>query len=410
MHATAPTSSLDLLDERVLGDPYPVYEAMRLMGPAIRLERHGVWAVPGYDEVRSILDASDLFRAEGGRALTELAGTILASNGEQHARLRRVLSRRLAPTAVARRQRQIQERARRLVAEHTVGAGFDAVELARAMAVGTVMELMGLTESSSVPVLDGLGLMPFDAFGPENACGPTGLPAAGAAMLVFLHENVTRGSVRRGSWTEAIFQAVDAGKIDEDEAVPLGSAYAVVGIDSTILGLAGTITQLAHDPEQWFQLREDPARAEAAFHEAVRLDAPIQGLGRLVTEPVDLGGIRLEAGEGVWLLLGSAGRDPRKWGLAADDYNLRRAGADKHLSLGAGPHACPGSHLALMQARALLRALAERCTTLSPASAPVRAQTHVLRGHTAAPISVSTAGRRTGARQPALTSPPESPR
>lgn len=84
----------------------------------------------------------------------------------------------------------------------------------------------------------------------------------------------------------------------------------MAGIDSTILGLAGTIIQLAHDPEQWFQLREDPARAEAAFHEAVRLDAPMQGLGRLVTEPVDLGGIRLEAGERVWLLLGSAGRDP----------------------------------------------------------------------------------------------------
>ncbi|MFF3088564.1 cytochrome P450 [Streptomyces nojiriensis] len=409
MPTTAPTSSLDLFDERVLADPYPVYEAMRLMGPAIRLERHGVWAVPGYDEVRSILGASDLFRAEGGRALTELAGTILASDGEQHARLRRVLSRRLAPTAVARRQRQIQERARRLVAEHTGGAGFDAVELARAMAVGTVMELMGLPESSSVPVLDGLGLTPFDAFGPENACGPTGLPAAGA-MLAFLHENVTRGSVRGGSWMEAIFQAVNAGKIDEHEAIPLGSAYAVAGIDSTILGLAGTIIQLAHDPEQWFQLREDPARAEAAFHEAVRLDAPVQGLGRLVTEPVDLGGIRLEAGERVWLLLGSAGRDPRRWGLTADDYNLRRPGADKHLSLGAGPHACPGSHLALMQARALLRALAERCTTLSPASAPVRAQNHVFRGHTTAPIDVSTAGRRTGARQPALMSPRESPR
>ncbi|MFK0047868.1 cytochrome P450 [Streptomyces sp. NPDC090741] len=402
MPATAPISSLDLLDERALENPYPVYEAMRSMGPAVYLERHGVWAIPRYDEVRSVLAAADIFRAEGERVLTPLAGAILPFDGEQHARMRQVLAHRLRPSAVARLQRQLADRARRLVLEHCVDGGFDAVALSRAMAAGAVMDLMGLAENLRVPVLEAI----------TTACAATDVlgPPAERAMLAVLNGAVTRGSVRRGSWMETIFQAVDAGKICDDEAIPLAVAYATAGIESTVLGLAGAIVQLARHPEHWCRLRVEPACAEAAFHEAVRRDAPIQGLGRLVTESVTLDGVQLRASERVWLLIGSAGRDPRKWGLTADTFDMRRPGADKHLSLGAGSHACPGGHLTLMQARTLLRALADHCTTLSPASTPSRSQTHVLRGFTTALITITTPRWRAQAHRASPTSPSESPR
>lgn len=273
--------------------------------------------------------------------------------------------------------------------------------LSRAMAAGTVMDLMGLPENLRVPALETMA----------TACAATDVlePPAERAMLALLNATVTRGSVRRGSWMETIFQAVDAGKISEDEAIPLAAAYATAGIDSTVLGLAGAMVQLARHPAHWCQLRVEPARAEAAFHEAVRRDAPLQGLGRLVTELVTLDGVQLKAGERVWLLIGSAGRDPRKWGPTADTFDMRRPGVDKHLSLGAGSHACPGSHLTLMQARVLLRALADQCATLSPAGTPSRAQTHVLRGFTSAPIAITTGRSRTRARRATLTSFSESP-
>ncbi|MFE3584105.1 cytochrome P450 [Streptomyces vinaceus] len=399
MPATA-TSRLDLLDERVLEDPYPVYEAMRRMGPAVYLERHGVWAVPGHHEIASILGAADVFRTEGPRALTPLAGAILPFDGEQHARLRQVLAHRLGAQAIARLQRDLNVRAWRLVSEHCEG-GFDAVALARDMAAGTVMDLMGLPPHAQPAVLEAMttNLAASDALGP---------PAAGA-LASFLATAVTRDNVQGGSWMEkAIFQAVDAGKLDEREAIPLAAVYVSAGIDSTVLGLAQVIVQLSRHPEQWSELRSVPARAEAAFHEALRLDAPIQALGRLAMERVDLDGVQLEAGERVWLLLGSAGRDPSKWGLHADRYDLRRPGSDKHLALGAGQHKCPGTNLTLMQARALLRALADHCTTLAPAGRPTAAQTHIMRGFTTAPIATSCS--RTRARRPVLVSLSESPR
>ncbi|MFJ7589564.1 cytochrome P450 [Streptomyces sp. NPDC097617] len=404
MSATA-TSSIDLLDERALESPYPVYEAMRRMGPAVYLERHGVWAIPRYDEVSSVLGAPDVFRAEGDQLLTPLAGVILPCDGEQHVRMRQVLAHRLAPRAVARLQGQLADRARQLVAKHSVGGGFDAVALAHEMAVSTVMDLMGLPESTRVPALASA----FATSADGSAADVPGPPAE-QAMVAFLSATAGSGTVRRGSWMETIVQAVEAGKIDGREAIPLAAAYTAAGIDSTVLGLAGAIVQLSRHPDQWSHLREEPSCAEAAFHEAVRLDAPVQGVGRLVRERVYLDGVRLEPGERVWLLIGSAGRDPRKWGLTTDEYNPWRPGADKHLSLGTGSHGCPGRYLALMQGRALLRALADHCTTLTPDGAPTRAQTHIRRGFTTAPIAITTVVHRAKARRATLPHLFESPR
>ncbi|MFF4448198.1 cytochrome P450 [Streptomyces sp. NPDC001502] len=397
-----PISSFDLFDERVLTDPYPFYEVLRGLGPVTRMERHGVWAVPGHEEVRSILATPDAFRTEdtaqhGPSRPGLLTGTVLAVDDEAHTRLRHILRSQLKPTAVARRRQTIQKRADRLVAERTADGGFDAVDLAREMVTGTVMDLMGLPEDAQGLALNKIRPS-LSSSGAVDGPGGAEMPTE-RAMTALLRQRAARSTVRAGSWMGAIFQAVDSGRLDESEAVPLASAYATIGIDSTILGLAGTIVQLARDPEQWAQLREVPARAEAAFHESIRLDAPIQVTSRLATEPVDLCGVRLEAGDRVWLLLGAAGRDLRKWGPTAESYDLRRPHTDKHLSLGVGPHACPGGHLALMQARSLLRALADHCLTLAPAGPTTQAVHPILRGYQTAPIAIGAPSPRFGFRR-----------
>ncbi|WP_432137253.1 cytochrome P450 [Streptomyces sp. bgisy154] len=390
--SAAASSAVDLFDDAHLSDPYPTYAALRGVGPAVRLERHGVWAVPGYAEVHAILRDGSAFRSEGGVGLTELAnaqifaGTVLSSDGAQHRRLRRVLSRQLAPRAIDKLQDQITDRARSLVGQHVQHGAFDGVALARQMVADTVMSLMGLPESTRDALLMGASAT-FEAFGPDNDRYQHALPTA-SAMVAFLREAVTRNAVKQESWMGDIFRAVDAGELQEEEAVPLASAYTVAGMDTTILGLAETIVQLARHPAQWEVLRQKPERAVNAFHEALRLEAPIQGFGRIVTKDTDLGGLKIEAGEQLWLLYGSTGRDERKWGPTADAYRLRRQLSYRHLAFGAGLHGCAGSHLAVMQARALLGALAERCAHLALSGEPERVLNNLLRGYRYVPVTV----------------------
>ncbi|MFF1678408.1 cytochrome P450 [Streptomyces sp. NPDC058256] len=399
--SVAASSALALFDDAHLCDPYPAYAALRALGPLVRLERYGVWAVPGYAEVHAVLGNDSIFRSDGGVALTDLAnrqilaGTVLASDGEQHHRLRRVLSRQLAPRAITRLQEQFTDRARTLVKQLVEPGGFDAVALAQQMVADTVMHSMGLPDSTRGTLLTGANAT-FDAFGPGNDRYQQALPTA-SAMVAFLHERVTRDSVRQGSWMGDIFRAVDKGQLDEKEAIPLASAYTAASMDTTILGLTEAIVQLARHPEQWALLRQKPERAVQAFHESLRLEAPIQGFGRIVNKDTDLSGVRIKAGEQLWMLFGSTGRDDRKWGPTADTYNLRRQLTNHHLAFGAGRHGCAGAHLAVMQAFALLGALAEHCAHLALSGEPERVLNNLLRGYKRVRVAVELSQDATAA-------------
>ncbi|WP_078599991.1 cytochrome P450 [Streptomyces violens] len=392
-----PSSSIDLFADAVLHDPYPVYAELRKAGPAVHLTQHGVWAIPRHPDIKAILHTPGAFGSAGGVALTELAntqvlvGTVLAADAEAHVRLRRVLSAQLAPRAIRRLVGTVTERADRLVSEHVAHGNFDAAVLARAMVCDTVMELMGLPEETRQFLLTGAAAT-FDVFGPDNTRYQRALPVA-SRMVEFLHETVTRETVTPDSWMGAIFQAVDEGKIKEADAIPLASAYTAASMDTTILGITAAIAQLARHPLQWEDLRRNPVCATPAFHEALRLEAPIQGFGRIVSKTVEIGDVRLDPGEQVWLLYGSAGRDRVEWGSEADAFNIRRHRVDRHLAFGAGPHLCAGIPLAELQARAVLRALAAHCTRLTITGEPVRVLNNLLRGWGLMPIVAELSSR-----------------
>ncbi|GHH25790.1 cytochrome P450 [Streptomyces rubradiris] len=408
MPALAPSTSLPLFAERVLADPYPAYDALRRTGAAVHLDEYGVWAVARHADIAAVLKAPEIFGSENGIALTALANqdvlaeSVFASDGARHSRLRDVLAPHLALRTMRTLVTRIADRADGLVATYTQPGRFDAVALARHMVCDTVMELMGLPSGDRDVLLAGSAAV-FDAFGPYGTRYQQALPLA-SRMAQVLRDTLTRETAEPGSWISAVFAAVDAGRIDEADAIPLVCAYTVAALDTTVLGLADCIVQLARHPRQWQILRGDPLRwSVPAFHEALRLEAPIQGYGRLLTRAADIGGVRLDEGEQVWLLYGSAGRDPHRWGDAADEYNIRRYRNNEHLAFGGGSHLCAGIPLAELQARAVLRALAARCTHLTLDGEPARALNNLLRGYREAWIAVElsphTCARDTGSSQ-----------
>ena len=62
----------------------------------------------------------------------------------------------------------------------------------------------------------------------------------------------------------------------------------------------------------------------------------------------------------VFVVLGSANRDPGHWGDDADTVDLTRAGAAQHVSFGSGVHHCLGAALARLEGRIALGTLVER--------------------------------------------------
>lgn len=392
----APTSDLDLFTDAVLDDPYPAFTTLRNLGPAVYLPAHDAWAMARYADVRAALGDPETFSSVDGIALTDeanqqiLAGTVLAADGADHARLRRPLSKQLAPRAIRDLTDVIRQRADRLVAGLVARGRFDAVEeLAQQFVADVVMELMGLPGDTRDEVIHNAAAT-FDCFGPNNARYQQAAPAAGA-MIAFLQEKVTRETVTPDSWMGAVYQAADRGQIDESDVVPLMSAYTAAGMDTTIHAVSNALYLLATHPDQWEHLRSGDATSTNAFHETIRHEAPVQAFGRRVTRDTTVDGVALAAGQQVWLLYGSTGRDERRWGPTADTFDIRRPDAAEHLALGHGPHSCAGNHLSALEVSALLDAFLTHCDGLEPDGEPVRAPNNVLRGWGHLPIRVRSA-------------------
>ncbi|MFJ9121947.1 hypothetical protein ACIRJO_41285 [Streptomyces sp. NPDC102394] len=50
---TTPVTDVDLFEDEVLNDAYPVWEELRELGAAVHLSRHGCWVPPRYAQVRA---------------------------------------------------------------------------------------------------------------------------------------------------------------------------------------------------------------------------------------------------------------------------------------------------------------------------------------------------------------------
>ena len=83
------------------------------------------------------------------------------------------------------------------------------------------------------------------------------------------------------------------------------------------------------------ELRGDEKLIKTFCEEILRLEAPGQGLPRLVTTDTELGGYPLKAGELVMLRYGAANRDERQF-EEPDKLDIHRHKAGAQLAFGAG--------------------------------------------------------------------------
>jgi cytochrome P450 len=91
----------------------------------------------------------------------------------------------------------------------------------------------------------------------------------------------------------------------------------------------------------------------------------VQVLARAVLEPTELAGRGLEEGDRVVFGLASANRDESVYD-EPDAFRLDRPRPRDHLAFGAGPHVCPGAHLARLEAVALLEVFVAAVAALRP--------------------------------------------
>ncbi|QUQ66084.1 cytochrome P450 [Kutzneria sp. CA-103260] len=274
------------------------------------------WLVTRHEDARHVL-ADRRFSAHGPGA----ASGLLDSDGDQHARLRRLL----VPELTIRRADGWRPRVRAMAEDRSEALESPAdlvADYARPLAGQVLGELVGL---------------------------PDGFPPDAAALRPRLADVVEQR--RRTPTTDLISGFLrQAAVLPEPpstaEMVDLAVAALLAGYETSVGMLSLSALVLLDDPRRVASLTEGEVAVTVAVEELLRYLSVVQhGITRYATEHVRVGDQLVREGECVVVSVSSANRDPEVF-HHPDELRLVRPISRAHLAFGYGPHQCAGSQLA----------------------------------------------------------------
>jgi 4-methoxybenzoate monooxygenase (O-demethylating) len=358
---------VDPFDEAVLADPVMLHASIREAAPAVWVPKYQAWFVGRDAEVREALADWGRFSSAYGVGLRDIQrdgswqkpSVILEVDPPDHTVTRRVLNRILSQKAMRSMRDDFERFAVMLIDELVERGTFDALQdLAWRFPATVLPDAVGLMAEGREH-LTRYSAMYFNNRIPGNRLADESTTTAREShSLDWVTTACRREHLAPGRFGAQIYAAVDAGEIDEDTASTLVRTFLGGGVDTTVLGLGSLLLLLATNPQQWETLCAQPDLARTAFDETLRLAPPAPMIGRTTTRAVEIGGVALGEREKVFLLIGAANRDPRRW-EHPDEFDITRNTAGQ-LAFGLGPHFCVGHAVARLEAEVVLSALIER--------------------------------------------------
>ncbi len=387
---------VDPFDEAVLADPVMLHASIREAAPAVWIPKYQAWFVGRDAEVREALVDWRRFSSAYGVGLRDIQrdgswqkpSVILEVDPPDHTVTRRLLNRILSPKAMRSMRDEFERFAIALVDELVERRTFDALQdLAWRFPATVLPDAVGLMPDGRVH-LTRYSAMYFNNRIPGNRLADESTAAAqGAHSLDWVAMACSREHLEPGRFGDQIYAAVDSGEIDLHTASTLVRTFLGGGVDTTVLALGSLISLLATNPLQWDKLCGQPDLARAAFDETLRLSPPAPLVGRTTTAATDLGGVTLGAREKVFLLVGAANRDPRRWDQP-DDFDITR-NVGGQLAFGLGPHFCVGHAVARLEAEVVLTVLVERVERIEICGDPEPELNNWLYGLRHLPVTVT---------------------
>ncbi|MBF6174968.1 cytochrome P450 [Nocardia blacklockiae] len=386
-HVDVPSYEPDLYSPQAIRDTYPHYERLRKLGPVVWLARQKVYALPRYAECKQVLRDDATFVSGAGVGLNPITnrlsrGTTLNSDGADHARRRGLLSPHLTPRALRTMREAVDAQADAVVAAATAKGRIDGVELATALPMSIVPDLIGWPHNGRENLLRWAGAT-FDALGPINQQSVRSAPS-GIEMMRFARRLARDRDILPGGAGQDVLRAGDEGTIPRSECPAVLIDYLAPSLDTTISAIASALSLLAAHPEQWRLLKSDPSLIPNTVNEVVRYESPIRAFSRKAVRDAEIAGTPIEAGARVVVIYGSANRDPLEW-ESPDTFDIRRDAA-RQLGFGHGTHGCAGQGLARLETQAILRALIERVDRIEVAGEPEWAMNNIIHRYARLPL------------------------
>jgi len=183
---------------------------------------------------------------------------------------------------------------------------------------------------------------------------------------------------------------VDGDRLSETDLDNFFSILVIAGNETTRIAIAQGVLAFCEHPGQWDRLRADPGLLDPATDEVLRWSCPTHFMRRTAAADTELGGSAIRAGDKVVLWYVSGNRDEAEF----SDPGIFDVGRspNRHLSFGrGGPHLCLGAHLARLEVRIVLAALARRVARFDLAGEPRRIRSNFTNGLKSLPVRITPA-------------------
>ncbi|MES2638148.1 MAG: cytochrome P450 [Myxococcota bacterium] len=353
----------------------------------------GTWAAFRYAEVRQVLTEWETFSSVRAVSPTAFRPSLITTDPPRHPQLRGLLARDFTPRAIALLEPRIREVASTLLAPALAGGGFDLVaDFAHPLPVIVIAEMLGVPASDrplyrrwAEAIVGGPGARLLIGAEPT----PAALAARGEMDAYFVDACRTPGRASTDGLLAALLNArIDGDGLEEWEILSFCSLLLLAGHITTVNLIGNTVYCLSEHPEALARLQQDPALLSTAVEEVLRYMSPVQGISRVATRPVELGGVSLREGDRVVAWIASANRDERVF-AEADRFDVGRR-PNPHLAFGMGSHFCLGAPLARLEGRIALQVLLEHLPKLRPIDRdPPRLEpAGIFRGFTRLPVQL----------------------
>jgi cytochrome P450 len=392
-------------------NPFDVLDLARREQPVFYAPAFGLWVVTRHEDVLAVVKDHDAFSSLGALKSTstpfppEVQAVldegypempyIIEVDPPLHNRIRGLVTKAFTPRRIAELAPRIEEISAELLDGFAADGSGDIIErFAWPLPLRVLGELFGIPRAD----LEQLHHWGHDWLMLQQEL-PVERRIEHARGLVELQHYLVRAVEERLEHpTDDLLGAMVAarGQID-----PPLSVVEIAGLPLDIL-VAGHVTvtraigSTLHRLFAYPPLRDhllDPEVAPKAIEEILRLEAPAQGLFRITTREVEIGGVTLPEGARVMAHFASANRDGCVF-AQPDEYAPERDDIGKHLAFGKGVHFCIGAPLGRLELGIALPMLLRRLPGLRPGSEPgEREEVFFARGFRTLPVEWDAAER-----------------
>ncbi|MDE1131925.1 MAG: cytochrome P450 [Ascidiaceihabitans sp.] len=372
-------------DPAFVQDPYTFYEKARRDTPVAYWEDYGMLAAFDHATVHALLRDKRLGRevpAELRKPVPDHLQafdaveqhSMLEKEGDTHRRLRGLVLRAFTSRRIANLNDDVVEICNDLIAQFPKGE-FDLIPAyCTQLPVRVIARLLGVPEEHGDDLLRWSNAMVSMYQANRSRAIEDAANAAASEFSAFLRDYIEtrRDDPRDDLITNLIAAEEDGVKLSTDELIGTCVLLLNAGHEATVHSMGNAIKTLLEHNTPRNALAADNIADTA--EELLRYDPPLHMFTRYAYEDIEIGGLSLQKGDEVALVLGSAGRCEAVWDNS--DQFAPGKNSKSHLAFGGGLHFCVGAPLARLEMQIGLKMLFDACPNLKLAQAPVYADSY----------------------------------